>query len=136
MHYLTTRIEFSAYHKLWNPNFTPQQNEEVYEECSRGHGHNYIVEVTVKGNADPQTGMVMDLKKLNRLIKQEIYTYCDHKNLNQDVTFLEGVIPTAENLSTVFWKVLAPKIKDANLYRVRVCESQKNVAEYYGDVLN
>ncbi|MBI4040356.1 MAG: 6-carboxytetrahydropterin synthase [Deltaproteobacteria bacterium] len=132
MHYLSTRIHFSAYHRLWNPAFSETKNEEIYQECIRGHGHNYILEVTIQGNTDPHTGMVMDLKKLKHLLKKEVFHFVDHKNLNEDVFFLKGIIPTAENLATVFWQLLKPKITDAKLYRIRLLESENNIAEYYG----
>lgn len=133
MFYLTTKIGFSAYHRLWNHSFSDQENTEIYQECSRGHGHNYILEVTVKGEANATTGIVMDLKRLNRLLMTEIFPWVDHKNLNDDVPFLKGKIPTAELVSACCWDILKDKIKDAKLYRLKLFESEKNIVEYYGD---
>lgn len=133
MHYLTTKIMFSAYHRLWNPEFSDAKNEEIYQECFRGHGHNYVLEVTVKGKPEPETGMVMDIKRLNKLVMREIHTLVDHKSLNDDVEFLKGVIPTAENVSYYFWKILKDKIQHADLYRIKLFESEKNIVEYYGE---
>ncbi len=133
MHYLTTKIGFSAYHRLWNPDFTDVQNLEIYQECFRGHGHNYVLEVTVKGRTDLQTGMVMDIKRLNRLLMTEIFPIVDHKNLNNDVAFLKHVIPTAENISIQFWKILKSKLQEADLHKIRLLESEKNIVEYFGE---
>lgn len=133
MHFLTTKIMFSSYHRLWNPSFSDSQNEDVYQECFRGHGHNYILEVTIKGTPDPETGMVMDIKRLNKLIMKEIHTRVDHKSLNDDVDFLNGVIPTAENVCSKVWKVLKPKLQDADLYKLKLFESEKNIVEYFGE---
>lgn len=133
MHYLTTKIEFSAYHRLWNPSFTKEQNEEIYQECSRGHGHNYVLEITVKGCSDLQTGMVMDLKRLNRLLMKEVFPLVDHKSLNDDVHILKNIIPTAENVSYCLWNLIKPKLKDANLHRLKLFESEKNIVEYFGE---
>lgn len=133
MHYLTTKITFSAYHRLWNPDFTDVQNSEIYQECFRGHGHNYVLEVTVKGKADLQTGMVIDIKRLNRLLMTEIFPLVDHKNLNEDIACLKHVIPTAENISMQFWRILKNKLKDADLHKIRLLESEKNIVEYFGE---
>jgi 6-pyruvoyltetrahydropterin/6-carboxytetrahydropterin synthase len=133
MHYLTTRIEFSAYHKLWNPDFSEAENKEVYQECHRGHGHNYVLEVTVKGATDKDSGMVVDLKRLNRLLMTEIFPHVDHKSLNDDVPFLEGIITTAENLSVVFWNIIEKKLSGAKLHKVKLLESERNVVEYFGE---
>lgn len=133
MYYLTTKIDFSAYHKLWNRHFSPQKNEQVYQECSRGHGHNYVLEITVKGEADPQTGMVMDIKRLRKILMTEVFPKVDHKSLNDDVPALEGKIPTAEILSGYFWSLLKDKIHKAELHRLTLYESEKNIVEYYGN---
>ena len=133
MHYLTTKIMFSSYHRLWNPKFLDSENEEIYQECFRGHGHNYVLEVTVKGQAHPHTGMVMDIKRLNKLLMREIHTLVDHKNLNEDVEFLKDIIPTAENVSQRIWSLLKTKLKDADLYRIKLVESERNIVEYFGE---
>ncbi len=124
---------FSSYHRLWNPTFSDTENEEIYQECFRGHGHNYVLEVTVKGQTHPQTGMVMDIKRLNKLLMREIHTLVDHKNLNDDVEFLKGIIPTAENVSRGIWNLLKNKLKDADLYRIKLMESERNIVEYFGE---
>jgi len=135
MVYVTRREHFSAAHRLFNPAFTDKQNEEVFGQCNNpsGHGHNYVIEVTIAGEPDPQTGMVIDLKKLGDIIKAEIISHVDHKHLNYDVHFLKGIIPTAENLAKVFWNILASKIVEGKLRSVKVFESDQNFAEYRGE---
>src|SRR4051812_19265842 len=100
MVYVTRRAHFLASHRVFNPTFSDEKNESVFDKCNNfhGHGHNYRLEVTVKGTPDPETGYVIDLKLLARLIDQEIVDKVDHKHLNFDVDFLRGVIPTAENI--------------------------------------
>src|SRR5438105_1401197 len=112
MIYVTRRAQFSAAHRLFNPAFSDQKNEEVFDKCNNffGHGHNYTLEVTVAGVPDAATGYVIDLKKLGRLIDEHILAHVDHKHLNHDVPELEGIIPTAENIALVFWNILSKHI--------------------------
>jgi len=134
MIYLTRREHFCSSHRLFNPTFTDQQNLDTYGKCAwpNGHGHNYELEVTVAGVPDPATGMILDLKKLADIMEAEIVGKVDHRHLNHDVDFLREVIPTAENLAVVFWKILEPKIVPGRLYAVRVYETPNNYAEYRG----
>ena len=134
MVYVTRKAHFSAAHRLFNPEFSDEENERVFDKCNnpRGHGHNYTIEVTVAGEPDRKTGYVTDLKKLGELIDREILTKVDHKHLNFDVEELRGIIPTAENIALVFWKMLVPHIAEGKLYKVRVTESDNNYAEYLG----
>jgi 6-pyruvoyltetrahydropterin/6-carboxytetrahydropterin synthase len=135
MVYVTRKAEFSAAHRLFNPKFSDEQNEAIFDKCNNpsGHGHNYIVEVTVAGEPNPATGYVMDLKKLSRLLDEEVIEKVDHKHLNYDVDFLKGIIPTAENLAISFWKILSPRIPEGRLYSIRVYESENNYVEYRGE---
>jgi 6-pyruvoyltetrahydropterin/6-carboxytetrahydropterin synthase len=134
MVYLTRKEHFCASHRLFNPKFSEEKNLEVYGKCAypNGHGHNYEIEVTVVGEPAKDTGMIMDLKKLSDLIEDEILVKVDHKHLNLDVDFLEGIIPTAENIAVVFWNILCPKISAGRLYSVKVFETPANFAEYRG----
>ena len=118
----------------FNPAFTEQQNVETYGKCAwpNGHGHNYELEVTVAGAPDPETGMILDLKKLADIMGEEIVEKVDHRHLNHDVDFLAGIIPTAENLAIAFWKALEPRIRPGRLYSVKVYETPNNFAEYRG----
>ncbi len=135
MIYLTRRESFSASHQLFNPKFSEQENFEIYGKCAypHGHGHNYEIEVTVVGEPDKNTGMILDLKKLSEIIEKEILVKVDHKHLNIDVDFLNGILPTAENICIVFWKILAPKIQVGKLYSIKVFETPDNYAEYRGE---
>ncbi len=134
MIYLTRKEHFCASHVLSNPKFSEKENFEVYGKCSNpnGHGHNYEIEVTVVGKPNRNTGMILDLKKLSEIIEKEIIDKIDHKHLNIDVDFLKGILPTAENLAMVFWKILKPKIRSGKLYSVKVYETPNNYAEYRG----
>jgi 6-pyruvoyltetrahydropterin/6-carboxytetrahydropterin synthase len=127
---LTVKSHFSAAHRLYRPEWSLARNREIFGLCSNlnGHGHNYLLEVTVEGPVDPETGMIIDMKELKALIEREIIERVDHKNLNMDVPFLEGVIPTAENLAVAFWEVLDPKISAGRLYEIRLQETDRNTA--------
>jgi 6-pyruvoyltetrahydropterin/6-carboxytetrahydropterin synthase len=122
---------------LHNPEKSDEWNEQVYGKCNHEnwHGHNYRLEVTVAGDPDPETGYVIDLSKLKSIIKVHILDKCDHKNLNLDVEFLQGVIPSTENLVKRFFKELEGPIGEASsessfLYSVRLDETERNTAEY------
>lgn len=138
MVYVTRKAHFSAAHRLYNPKFTDEQNEAIFDKCNnpRGHGHNYTIEVTVAGEPDPDTGYVIDLKKLADLIDEQILTKFDHKHLNYDVPELQGIIPTAENIALVSWDLLEPHIADGHLHKIRIAESDNNFAEYQGKTVN
>lgn len=136
MIYITRRVEFSASHRLYNPNFSDEKNEAIYGKCNNanGHGHNYVLEVTLRGTIDPDTGMVMDLKALKTLLDEVIIDQVDHKHLNMDVDFLQGVIPTAENIVASFWKLLEPHLpSNCQLYEMKLWESESNMAMYRGE---
>lgn len=132
--FVTRRAQFSAAHRLFNPSFTPEKNEAVFDKCNNinGHGHNYTVEVTVAGTPDPATGYVIDLKVLATIMDREVIDKVDHKHLNYDVPFLAGLIPTAENLAITFWNILAPAITAGRLHCVRVYESDNNFVDFFG----
>ena len=134
---ITHVAEFSASHRLHNPALSDEQNRELYGICNNpnGHGHNYVVEDSVRGPVPDGTGMVMDLNRLSRLIVERLILPVDHKHLNFDVPFLEGVIPTAENVAVAFWRELEPALapyRGASLSRVRVRESRMNYVDYLG----
>ena len=135
MIYITRKLEFCASHRLYNPTFSDEKNAEVFGLCNNpnGHGHNYVMEVTVKGEVAPETGMVLDLKSLKKLVQDEIILKVDHKNLNVDVPFLEGVIPTAENLAIRFWEVLEQQLGRGLLHEIKLYESPRNFVVYRGN---
>lgn len=135
MIYVTRRAEFSASHYYHNPDFTPEENQRVFGKCSNplGHGHNYGVEVTVGGEIDPATGMVLNLKELKVLLEQEVLQLMDHKFLNKEVPAFASKNPTTENIAVEIWNRLAPKLKQGKLHRVRLYETADLFADYYGD---
>ncbi len=132
---VTARLTFSAAHRLHNPNRDARWNRETYDKCDnpKGHGHNYALEVSVQGPIDPETGMVIDLKRLKNIMRERVVDRVDHTNLNEDVDFLRGVIPTAENLARCFWQQLAPAITHGRLYEVVLQETERNSVRYRGE---
>ncbi len=126
---------FNAAHRLHNPAFSKQENLRIYGPCNNeyGHGHNYKIEVIVKGSVDPDTGMVINLVELKDIVHKLIIKECDHKHLNFDVPWLKGINPTAENLAIVFWQRLEKKIKGVKLYKLRLLETDTNIVEYMGE---
>jgi 6-pyruvoyltetrahydropterin/6-carboxytetrahydropterin synthase len=134
MVYLTRKIEFSAAHLYHNPAFSAEENRRVFGKCNNpnGHGHNYVLEVTVGGEMDPQTGMVLDLKELKEIMEREVMDRMDHRFLNYEVPELAGKIPTCENIATVIWQLLEPKIERGHLHRVRLWENADLYVDCYG----
>ncbi len=137
MIYVTRKSHFNAAHRLHNPDKSDEWNRKTFGKCNNPnwHGHNYNLEVTVVGEADPETGYVIDLGVLNGIIEKKILDKCDHKNLNVEVPFLEGIIPTAENLVKAFFQELEDNINNesygsSRLYSVKLFETERNVAEY------
>jgi 6-pyruvoyltetrahydropterin/6-carboxytetrahydropterin synthase len=132
---ITARLTFSAAHRLNNPKYDADWNRRVYGKCDnpRGHGHNYVIHVSVKGTIDEETGMVIDLKVLKDIVRRRIIDRVDHTNLNEDVDFLQGVIPTAENLARAFWQQLAQAITEGTLHEVLLQETEKNSVVYRGE---
>jgi len=135
MIFLTKRVTFSASHVLRNPDFDDKTNLEVYGKCSRphGHGHNYTLEVTVKGEIPEETGMVIDLKKLKKIINETVVDKMDHTFLNTDVDFLKGIIPTSENLIVLIWKELEKVLEPEMLYELKLWETENNWVVYRGE---
>jgi len=135
MIYVTRKIEFAAAHFYHNPDFSPEENRRIFGKCNnpQGHGHNYVLEVTVAGEPDPATGMVLDLKELKDILHREIIERMDHRHLNYEVPELAGRIPTTENIAAMIWQVLAPKITRGRLHRVRLYETPDLFVDCYGD---
>lgn len=132
--YVTRRSTFSASHRLYNPALSEAQNNELFDKCANphGHGHNYVLEVTVAGTPGKDSGYVIDLKRLKRIIQEEVLSRFDHKHLNHDVEYFKDLVPTAENIAVVIWSLLSPKIKDGRLFSVRLHETENNIVEYRG----
>mgnify|MGYP001431591639 CR=1 FL=1 len=130
--HVSRRESFNAAHQLCDPDLSEEENRRVFGKCANLHGHNYTVEVAVTGDVNPSTGYVLDLKRLSDLICHEIIEHVDHRNLNTDVAWLAGRIPTAENLAVAFWDRLEPHLPGGTLHSVRVWETEKNWAECRG----
>jgi 6-pyruvoyltetrahydropterin/6-carboxytetrahydropterin synthase len=132
---ITRKVEFSAAHFYHNPDLSPEENRRVFGKCNNphGHGHNYTLEVTIAGEPDPDTGMVLDLKELKDILQREVVDRMDHRHLNYEVPDLAGKIPTCENIAGVIWKLLAPKITKGRLDRVRLYESADLFADCTAD---
>jgi 6-pyruvoyltetrahydropterin/6-carboxytetrahydropterin synthase len=133
---VTRAVHFNAAHRLHNPAKSAAWNRSMFGPCNHPnwHGHNYTLEVSVLGTPDPATGCVIDLGALKRLLERVIVAKCDHRNLNLDVDFLRGVIPTTENLVVAFWQEIERALPrgSGRLYCVRLHETERNRAEYFG----
>lgn len=135
MIYVTRREVFSASHRIYNSKLSDEQNFQIYGKCSNpnGHGHNYILEVVVKGEIDNETGYLLDLKLLKKIIRENVIDKLDHKNLNIDVDFMNDIIPTSENITLAIWKQLENNIPKGKLYSVKLYETENNYVEYKGE---
>lgn len=135
MLYLTRRATFSAAHRLWSEQLTEEENYAVYDKCAHpnGHGHNYTLEVTVRGEPDQHTGMVLNLTTLKSAIEESILQWVDHKHLNYDVPWLAEIVPTTEMLVFKFWERLETSLSQGQLFEVRLFETENNSAFYRGE---
>lgn len=135
MVYLTRKAEFSASHYYHNPEFTADENKRIFGKCNNpnGHGHNYTLEVTVKGEVDEKSGFVVDLKQLKAIMDREVIEVLDHRFLNKEVAEFQEAIPTTENLAISIWNRLRSKLDLAKLHRVRVYETADLFVDYYGE---
>lgn len=130
--YATRRFTFSAAHRYWRPEWSPEENRQAFGILTTVHGHNYALEVTIRGPVDERTGMVMDLAELKRVVGEAVIERFDHADLNDDTLFSGGVIPTTENLARAIWDLLSPKLGPDRLWRVRLWEDPTFHVEYYG----
>lgn len=134
---VTRKTHFNAAHRLHNPSKSDEWNKKTFGKCNHPnwHGHNYVMEVTVAGEPSPETGFIIDLSDLKQIIEEKIVEPCDHKNLNLDVPFLEGILPSSENLVKAFYKELKEEVEEASseggvLYSVKLYETERNIAEF------
>lgn len=130
--YATRKFSFSAGHRYWCDEWSADENARVFGHLTVAHGHNYVLEVTVRGPVDERTGMVMDLAELKQLVGETVITRFDHADLNRDALFTSGSIPTTENLARAVWNLLVPKLGGERLYRVRLWEDPTFFVEYFG----
>lgn len=131
--HITRRATFAAGHILCRDDWSDEQNREVFGACTTDHGHNYVIEVTVAGAVDAETGMVVNLKHVDVVMRREFIDAVDHHHLNRDVDFMRGVIPTAENIALAAFHRLEPALKPARLIKVRIIETENNAAEVTSD---
>ena len=131
---VTRRLHFSAAHRLHNPDFSDERNRETYGLCNNPnwHGHNYELDVTVEGEVDPETGYALDLKRIRDLVEERVVRDVDHRNLNLDVTWMKGVIPSTENLVVAIWNRLDGQLPAGRLARLVLWETPRNSVEYEG----
>lgn len=134
MVYLTRVEHFNAAHKLFNPAWNWEKNEEVFGKCANDnwHGHNYEIHVTVKGEPDPETGFIVDVKQLGMLVKKYVLDKVDHKNLNMDVDFMIGKMCSTEVFAAEIWKQLSPHINGGKLHQIRLYETDRIYVDYFG----
>jgi 6-pyruvoyltetrahydropterin/6-carboxytetrahydropterin synthase len=132
---VTRRLMFNAAHRVDNPALSPEENVALFGKCNNPnwHGHNYTLDVSVRGTIDERTGYVLDLGVLKRIVNERVVDKMDHKNLNLDVDFLQGVNPTSENIIVALWRELAPAVSPATLVRLVLRETANNYVEYTGD---
>ena len=135
MIYVTRRAEFSASHFYHNPKLSAEENRRIFGKTNNpnGHGHNYTVDVTVAGEVDGTTGMVMDLKDLKKLLETEVLQLMDHRFLNKEVPVFATTIPTTENIAIEIWKLLSPKLALGKLHRIRLYETPDLFVDYFGE---
>jgi 6-pyruvoyltetrahydropterin/6-carboxytetrahydropterin synthase len=130
--YATRKFTFSAAHRYWRSEWTPEENKRAFGSLTTVHGHNYSLEVTVRGTVNERTGMVMNLAELKRVVGDAVIQRFDHSDLNQDPLFANGVIPTTENLVREIWDLLVAKFGPDCLWRLRLWEDPTFYVEYYG----
>ncbi len=133
MVYLTRKLYFSAAHRLGVEGFSDEENRRVFGECSRLHGHNYVLEVTVAGEPDPETGMVINFSDLDAIVRERVIAVLDHKNLNDDVERFKTTPSTVEMIAKYVWQRLHGAVPGATLQRVRIWEDQESFADYFGE---
>jgi len=132
--HVTRQVHFNAAHHLHNPARSAAWNRRRFGLCNNagGHGHNYVLEVTVSGEPDPDSGCVIEFSELKAILNKAVVEPCDHRNLNTQVPFLKGVIPSTENLVIAFWNEIEPLLTRGTLHCVRLYETPRNFAEYRG----
>lgn len=132
---VTRLLKFNAAHRVHNPKFSDEENNRIFGKCNNPnwHGHNYQLEVSVRGEVDPDTGYVIDLSRLKELVERTVIDRTDHRNFNIDVDYMRGINPTTENIVVAMWREIAPAIAPAKLVQLRLWETDNNFVDYYGD---
>ena len=135
MVYLTRRERFNAAHRLYNPEWSAKKNKKIFGKCANAnfHGHNFELFITVKGKPDPQTGFVVNAHLLSKIVKKEIIDKLDHSNINLDVDFMEGILPSSENIAIAIWNILEKKLTSCKLHCIKLVETENIFVEYFGE---
>lgn len=130
----TRRMHFNAAHRVYNPALSDEENRELFGQDANphGHGHNYVLDVSVTGPVEERTGYVIDLVKLKRIVQREVIDHIDHRNLNMDVPFMRDAIPTTENIVVAMWRILEPAVTPGRLSKLVLWETPNNRVEYDG----
>lgn len=130
----TRRLHFNAAHRVHNPALSDEENRELFGKDANphGHGHNYVLDVSVTGPVEERTGYVIDLTRLKRIVQREVIDQMDHRNLNVDVPFMQGTIPTTENIVVAIWRILEPAVRPGRLSKLVLWETPNNRVEYDG----
>jgi len=133
--YITRKEHFNAAHKLYNPNWSDEQNNAVFGKCANRnwHGHNFDLYVTVKGYPDPDTGFIIDLKVLKTIIEEHVIEKLDHRNINMDVDFMKGKMASIENIAVGIWDQIEPHLDGCQLHSIKLWETRNNYVEYFGE---
>ena len=132
---VTRRLRFNAAHRVHNPSLSDEENRDLFGKCNNPnwHGHNYVLEVSVRGPIDERSGYVIDLGRLKSIVQREVIDRVDHRNMNVDVDFMRGINPTAENIIVACWRALVPVVAPGRLARLRLWETENNHVEYEGE---
>jgi 6-pyruvoyltetrahydropterin/6-carboxytetrahydropterin synthase len=132
---VTRRLHFNAAHRVHNPALSDEENVRLFGKCNNPnwHGHNYILDVSVQGPVDDRTGYVLDLGALKKIVEERAVNLIDHRNLNLDVPFMHGVIPTSENIVVGIWRELEPAVRPGRLAKLVLWETPNNYVEYTGE---
>jgi 6-pyruvoyltetrahydropterin/6-carboxytetrahydropterin synthase len=132
---VTRRLRFNAAHRVHNASLSDEENRELFGKCNNPnwHGHNYVLEVSVRGPIDERSGYVIDLGRLKAIVQREVIDRVDHRNMNVDVDFMRGINPTAENIIVACWRALDPVVAPGRLTRLRLWETENNHVEYEGE---
>lgn len=132
---VTRRLQFNAAHRVHNPQLSDEENARLFGKCNNpnGHGHNYMLDVSVRGLIDHRTGYVIDLSVLKRIVEERVVSKIDHRHFNLDVEFMRGVNPTSENIIVALWRELEPAVRPGTLVRLVLWETTNNYVEYTGD---
>ncbi|MFO8088192.1 MAG: 6-carboxytetrahydropterin synthase [Bacteroidales bacterium] len=137
MMHITRRERFNSAHRLFREDFSEEKNLEIFGKCSNPnwHGHNYDLFVTVKGKVNPETGFVINLKQLSKIIKEKVIAKLDHKNINLEVDFMSGKLASTENIAIAIWGQLEQPVRELNasLHSVKIYETENNFVEYFGE---